>query len=179
MKCPSCGAETKGPYCEYCGSELPKAPVVVTNHFYGAPVKEQNSGSILICDQCKSNNIRFQREETYFAGYYKTVAICNSCGNTWMVAQDNDSMMPSVSSGTLQYSNPGVQTLPDSDKRKDAALLLCIFLGGFGAHHFYVGRIGRGIVYLLTGGILGIGWLVDIFLIATGSFKDRYGLALK
>ena len=66
-----------------------------------------------------------------------------------------------------------------SRKDKIVALLLCIFLGYFGAHKFYVGKTGMGFVYLLTAGLFGIGWFVDIFLIAFGTFKDKYGLPLK
>jgi TM2 domain-containing membrane protein YozV len=62
-----------------------------------------------------------------------------------------------------------------SDKKKITALLLCIFLGGLGVHRFYVGKIGTGVVWLLTGGVLGIGWLVDIIMIAVGKFKDKQG----
>ena len=62
-----------------------------------------------------------------------------------------------------------------SDKNKITALLLCIFLGGLGVHRFYVGKIGTGVVWLLTGGVLGIGWLVDIIMIAVGKFKDKQG----
>ena len=40
-------------------------------------------------------------------------------------------------------------------------LVLCIFLGVFGAHHFYERRFGLGILYLFTGGLFGIGWLFD------------------
>ena len=65
-----------------------------------------------------------------------------------------------------------------SDKSKTTALLLCIFLGGIGVHHFYVGRIGMGILYLLTGGLFGIGWIVDIIKIAMGSFRDNVGAPL-
>lgn len=66
-----------------------------------------------------------------------------------------------------------------SRKNKMVALLLCIFLGYFGAHKFYVGKGGAGILYLFTGGLFGIGWFIDIILIATGSFKDEFGLPLK
>jgi len=66
-----------------------------------------------------------------------------------------------------------------SDKSKVAALLLCIFLGEFGAHYFYVGKIGMGILYLLTAGLFGIGWIVDIFRIALGKFKDNVGVPLR
>lgn len=46
-------------------------------------------------------------------------------------------------------------------KNKWVALLLCLFLGFFGIHKFYEGKILLGIVYLCTFGLLGIGWFVD------------------
>jgi len=66
-----------------------------------------------------------------------------------------------------------------SRKSKTTALLLCIFFGEFGFHKFYVGKPGMGILYMLTLGLLGIGWLVDIIVIASGSFTDKFGLPLK
>lgn len=48
---------------------------------------------------------------------------------------------------------------------KWVALLLCIFLGYFGAHKFYEGKAGLGILYIFTGGLCGIGWFIDIILI--------------
>ena len=60
-----------------------------------------------------------------------------------------------------------------------AALLLCIFLGVLGVHRFYVGKIGTGILMLLTGGVFGILWIIDIIMIAIGSFTDRNGQFVK
>ena len=43
------------------------------------------------------------------------------------------------------------------------AYLLWFFLGLIGVHKFYVGKIGMGILYIITGGIFLIGWLIDLF----------------
>lgn len=48
---------------------------------------------------------------------------------------------------------------------KWVALLLCIFLGGIGAHKFYEGKAGMGILYLFTVGLFGISWFIDIIII--------------
>lgn len=45
-------------------------------------------------------------------------------------------------------------------KNKWVSLLLCIFT--VCGHKFYEGKIGMGILYLLTGGLFGIGWIIDI-----------------
>lgn len=46
-------------------------------------------------------------------------------------------------------------------KNKWVAFVLCLFLGFFGAHKFYEGKGGMGVLYLCTGGLCGIGWIVD------------------
>jgi len=53
------------------------------------------------------------------------------------------------------------------------ALLLCIFLGALGIHRFYLGYTGLGVLYLLTGGLCGIGVLVDFIMLLVGSLKPK------
>ena len=59
------------------------------------------------------------------------------------------------------------------------AFLLCFFLGAIGIHRFYVGKVGTGILYIFTVGLFGIGVLVDLIMIACGSFTDKSGAFLK
>lgn len=58
-------------------------------------------------------------------------------------------------------------------------ILLCFFLGMFGIHRFYVGKIGTGILMLLTLGGLGIWTMIDFIIIVCGNFKDKEGLFIK
>jgi TM2 domain-containing membrane protein YozV len=62
-----------------------------------------------------------------------------------------------------------------SRRSRLVALLFCILLGVFGVHRFYVGKIGTGILMLLTIGGLGIWVTIDLILIAVGSFRDKEG----
>ncbi len=57
-------------------------------------------------------------------------------------------------------------------------LLLSILVGSLGIHRFYVGKIGTGILMLLTFGGCGIWALIDIIMVVTGSFKDAQGRPL-
>ena len=74
--------------------------------------------------------------------------------------------------GVLQPLPPGVA---ESEKRILPAFLLCFFLGVFGAHRFYVGKIGTGILQLVTLGGLGIWALIDLIMIIVGAFRDADG----
>jgi hypothetical protein len=65
-------------------------------------------------------------------------------------------------------------------KRGVALILALVSIPTFlcGLQRFYVGKIGTGILWLFTGGLCGIGQLIDIILIASGQFKDRNELPL-
>ena len=79
------------------------------------------------------------------------------------------------------------QAISNGAKSKVAAALLAFFLGGFGAHNFYLGYTGKAVVQLLLGTVgwllffigpvvVGIWAFVEFILILTGSInKDAHG----
>lgn len=54
-------------------------------------------------------------------------------------------------------------------------LLLAWFLGYFGAHRFYAGKIGTGVLQLVTLGGCGIWYIIDLIMILVGKFTDSEG----
>jgi len=69
---------------------------------------------------------------------------------------------------------------PEVSKRsRGLALVLSVFGGWFGLDRFYVGKISTAIPKLITLGGIGIWWLYDVVLIATGEFRDIDDLPLR
>ena len=182
-KCPHCagpiGENEK--FCTWCGSRLEDN---------GYTSEFQNAASNQTCSYCRSNDIRIQVESVGIEGYQRTVAVCRNCGYSWVISSNipglNEDIRPQRATGSYQTNVPptyntarssvtGMSNGSRTSKDKTVALLLCVFLGYFGVHHFYAGRYGMGLLYLFTCGLCGIGWMVDIIMILTGSFKDRDG----
>ncbi len=72
----------------------------------------------------------------------------------------------------------GERPPPVGDKGFVPTILLCFFLGALGLHRFYVGKIGTGILMLLTFGGFGIWVIIDFVMIVIGKFTDKEGRAL-
>lgn len=63
----------------------------------------------------------------------------------------------------------------ESEKEYIVCMLLNLFLGAFGAHHFYTGRIWLGFAYIFTLGGFIVGNYSDFIRLAWGNFKDSEG----
>ena len=96
----------------------------------------------------------------------KDVVVCPHCGKQVevlgqasqpQVVINNSNMNTNTNTNT---NNNGIGN--GSAKNKWVAFCLCLFLGFFGAHKFYEGKAGMGILYLFTGGLFGVGWMIDI-----------------
>ena len=62
-----------------------------------------------------------------------------------------------------------------SDKSRGVAVALAAILGPFGAHRFYVGKIGTGVLMACTLGGMGLWYLYDLIVVASGGFRDVEG----
>jgi len=85
----------------------------------------------------------------------------------------NDSLIKETSTAGHQPNNEL------STKEFLPTFLLCFFFGGLGIHRFYVGKIGTGVLMILTLGGLGLWIIIDLIMILVGSFRDIDGRIVK
>ncbi len=98
----------------------------------------------------------------------KDAVLCTLCGR--MVETQPQNAAPQVvihndNINTNTNVNKVAAAMEGKMKNKWVSVALCFFLGVFGAHKFYEGKIGMGILYLFTVGLCGIGVLVDFIVL--------------
>lgn len=139
--CSGCGASQFKTICENCGNEF-------SDGLYCPKCGVKAGQKAKICPNCDTE-------------YYSNA--CPNCGYTG----SKEIVTREVSQPEYYYEPVNEQpVLQGNVKSKSVALVLCIFLGLFGAHKFYEGKFVMGIIYLFTYGLFGIGWIVDIIALA-------------
>ena len=94
---------------------------------------------------------------------------CPKCGKE---LSGNPTFCPSCSARLVEEADV-------SPKSRLVTTLLAFFLGGLGVHRFYLGKIGTGILMILTLGGLGIWTLIDFIVAVAGAMKDKEGRPIK
>lgn len=90
--------------------------------------------------------------------------VCPKCGcQVQEMTKEAPQIVINNSNQNNNQGGPGVVVVGGRAKNKWVALILWFFLGVVGGHKFYEGKIGTGILYLFTGGLFIIGWVIDFF----------------
>jgi TM2 domain-containing membrane protein YozV len=79
----------------------------------------------------------------------------------------------------LQYMHNDSNTKTKLNPEWIITTILVIFFGYFGVHRFYNGKIGTGILMIITVGGLGIWVLIDFIMILLSKFKDSQNKYIK
>ncbi len=133
------GAMRQTKFCKYCGEKIDVDAVVCVR--CGRQVEELKSSA--------QPNVFIQNTNTNTGGNVNTGTNMN--GNYMPSPLPPPPIHPVVLGGRL--------------KNKWVSLVLCFFLGIFGAHRFYEGKIPTAILYLFTGGLCGIGMIADFVIL--------------
>lgn len=151
------------------GVDLSKEPVSAPVQSQNTTVQSQNTAPTPIQQQ----DTTIAPAGTIFCKFCGTripaqAIICTHCGCQVSEIQQQAAAQPQqiVINNSNNNSNVNnVGALGIRAKNKWVSFLLCLLLGGFGAHKFYEGKIGMGILYLLTGGLFVVGVIVDLIVI--------------
>ena len=198
MTCPNCGAELEldaertQAFCTYCGNKLyiEDDSIKITNRIIDEARLKEAEVRLRELEYQHEREIREEtiRKEQKRSFWISVVVFLIALLITLSVDRLRPFSVVVIIAGCVLLSSRktdekrsisfGRQYLY-SPKSRAAALLLCFFFGVFGIHRFYVGKVGTGVLYFLTVGGFGIGWLIDMITIACGVFRDSQGNYLK
>ena len=166
MRCRHCFKEIDdaSEYCNFCGRQQKEIRIG-----FDAPVEKRDIKTVY-CSSCGTQML-------------ESDSFCKNCGAANIRPGYNRTPTPqnypqTRSQPVVYVNNEHVFNMKDnaiSDKNKWIVFLLALLVGELGVHRFYVGKIGTGIVWLLTCGVFGIGWLIDWIMILCDNFTDGDG----
>jgi hypothetical protein len=147
------------------------------------PISVSNVSNISKVEEVKTPTIEkaYERLETEntVASNEEALVLWNTTTKLTRISNNN---LNSESELVQEFKNEKKLTkkLKDSsqgegDKSWVVALVLCLLIGVLGIHRFYLGYTGLGVLYLLTGGLCGIGVFIDFIRLLTGSLKPKNG----
>lgn len=143
MFCAKCGTEYEGKFYPNCGEAAP------AKRYCPHCGHAETDPDATVCAACGAKLPPVSDTKAGAANGQPTIVINNSNQNQNV----NTNVASPVVAGRM--------------KNKWVAFLLCLFLGYVGAHKFYEGKVGMGILYLFTFGLLGIGWIIDCIVLLT------------
>ena len=132
-------------YCRNCGEKLEEDTKVCLN--CGTKQFDDTTGTVT-CKHCGEE-------------IDADCIICPKCGKQVKEIQSSQPNIIINNSNENINRNTSYVVSSGRQKNKWLAFCLCFFLGFLGAHKFYEGKTGQGILYLLTLGIFGFGWFFD------------------
>ena len=94
----------------------------------------------------------------------EAAVICPHCGcqvEETKRAEQPNIVINNANTNTNTNTNINAGMFGMRARNKWVAFLLCFFLGFLGAHKFYEGKVGMGLLYIFTAGLFGIGWFID------------------
>ena len=121
-----------------------------------------------------TNNVQAEtQEKTKFckhcgAKIAESAVICVHCGcqvEETKKAEQPNIVINNTNANANTNTNINAAMLGIREKNKWVALILCFFIGFLGAHKFYEGKIGMGVLYLFTAGLFGFGVLIDFIVL--------------
>ena len=171
VKCEVCGKDIseKAMVCPHCGTPREVIPTVVCAEC-GATIPA-NSTECPVCgcpvEMVTREQPMFNQAPTKFcpscgATIPAAAVICTKCGcQTGQMKTETPNIVITNTNVNTNTNTNNVGGYGGTPKNKWVAFCLCLFGGFFGAHKFYEGKAGTGLLYLFTCGLFGIGWILD------------------